>query len=77
MSEKTEQVEQREACSECGMADVGAEFHPHALCLLVKARGGDTTAARKDMAFILGAARSNEPVTRKRVDNFLAAVNRV
>lgn len=68
---------QHEACTTCGMAEVGSEFHPHALCLLVKAHGGDTSAARKDMAFILGAARSDEPFTRERVDNFLAAVNRV
>lgn len=52
---------------------MGTEFHPHALCLLVKARDGDTVAARHDLAFILGAARSKEPVTVKRVDNFLAA----
>jgi hypothetical protein len=64
-----------EACSECGMANVGNEFHPHALCLLVKARGGDTTAARKDMAFILGAARSTEPFTQLRVSAFLKAVS--
>jgi hypothetical protein len=28
------------SCTTCGIADVGDEFHPHALCLLVKTRDG-------------------------------------
>lgn len=54
------------------MANVGTEFHPHALCLLVKARDGDTAAARSDMAFILVAARSEGPWLRSRIATFLA-----
>jgi hypothetical protein len=58
------------------MANVADEFHPHALCLLVKARGGDTLAARKDLAFVMSAARSDEPATRYRVTSFIETVNR-
>lgn len=65
-------------CATCGMLEgkETPEFHPHALCLLVKARDGDTTAARKDMAFIIGAARSSEPATRMMVDRFMRQVTR-
>ncbi len=74
VSDRTQTV----GCAICGM--VGGkeqpEFHPHALCQLVKARNGDTTAARKDMAFIIGASRSKEPATRAIVDRFLRQVDR-
>lgn len=65
-------------CQECGMVEGKdrPEFHPHALCLLVKARGGDTDAARQAMAFIIRAARSSEPVTRAMVDRFMGQVTR-
>lgn len=59
-------------CTECGMADAFGEYHPHALCLLVKARGGNTTAARQDMQAIIASARSNEPWVADRVNRFLA-----
>lgn len=63
-------------CTTCGMANCSGEFHPHALCLLVKARKGNTLAAREDMEFIIRAARTDEPATRKMVDRFLRNVNR-
>ncbi len=63
-------------CSECGMANVADEFHPHALCLLVKARGGDTAAARSDMAFVLRAAQSPEAFTQQRISTFLVRQTR-
>jgi hypothetical protein len=61
----------KDHCMECGMLVEGAEFHPHALCLLVKARGGDTVAARKDMAFVLRQARSDEPGVTRMINTFL------
>jgi len=65
-------------CSTCGMVQgkERPEFHPHALCLLVKARNGDTDAARSDMAFIIDAARTQEPATRAMVDRFMRQVKR-
>lgn len=66
-------AEKSTGCTECGMANVSDEYHPHVLCLLVKARGGDTTKAREDLAFVLEAGR--EPANlwlRSRVDTFLA-----
>lgn len=65
-----------EGCTTCGMADVGDEFHPHALCLLVKARNGDTTAARSDLAFIIARARDGDQWAAKRINTFLANVLR-
>lgn len=59
-------------CTECGMANVDDEFHPFALCLLVKARRGDTAKARSDMARIIRAARSDEERTAHRVSTFIA-----
>lgn len=59
-------------CTTCGMANVSDEFHPHALCLLVKARGGDTTAARSDMAFIMRVTLSRDVNTKSRVAAFLS-----
>jgi hypothetical protein len=63
-------------CTTCGMANVGDEFHPHALCLLVKARGGDTRAARKDLASVLATARKGDMWTQKRIDRFCMNVKR-
>lgn len=65
-------------CQECGMVEGKdrPEFHPYALCLLVKARNGDTDAARSDMAFIIGAARTTEPSTRAMVGRFMDQVKR-
>lgn len=65
-------------CATCGMlgGKEQPEFHPHALCLLVKARNGDTDAARSDLAFIIGAARTDDPVTRAMVDRFMRQVSR-
>lgn len=65
-------------CATCGMlgGKEQPEFHPHALCLLVKARNGDTTGARSDLAFIIECARSSEPSTKAMVDRFLRQVNR-
>jgi hypothetical protein len=71
MPDKEELKQVAGPCPECGMAEVGSEFHPHALCLLVKARNGDTIGARKDLAFVMRAARSKEPVTRRRVSSFI------
>jgi|GEM_PF-4999959 len=65
-----------EDCSQCGMANVGKEYHPYTLCLLVKARGGDTTAARQELASVLQAGRSNDSWLRPRVDEFLKAVSK-
>jgi hypothetical protein len=69
---------QKFSCQECGMVEGKdrPEFHPHALCLLVKARGDDTDAAREDFAFIIRAARTKEPATRAMVDRFLSQVKR-
>jgi hypothetical protein len=55
----------------------GVYPHPHALCLLVKAWDGDTTGARRDLAFIIDSARSKEPVTEAMIDRFLRQVDRV
>jgi hypothetical protein len=65
-------------CQICGMVEGKdrPEFHPHALCLLVKARNGDTDKARSDAAFIIRAARSTDPSTRAMVNRFMAQVNR-
>jgi hypothetical protein len=65
-------------CATCGMlgGEEQPEFHPHALCLLVKARNGDTDTARDDLAFIIGAARTKDPVTRAMVDRFMRQVKR-
>lgn len=61
-----------EHCTTCGMANVSEEFHPHALCLLVKARNGDTAKARSDMAFIIRAAQEDSDVwLSERVATFL------
>jgi hypothetical protein len=65
-----------ESCSQCGMANVGKEYHPYTLCLLVKARGGDTTAARQEFAQVIQVARSNDSWLRRRVDEFLKAVSK-
>jgi hypothetical protein len=65
-----------DACSQCGMACVGKEYHPYMLCLLVKALGGDTTAARQELALMLQAGRSNDSWLRPRVDEFLKAVSK-
>lgn len=65
-------------CGDCGMVEgkEQPEFHPHALCLLVKARGGNTDAAREDMAFIIRTARTSEPAPRAMVDRFMRQVKR-
>jgi hypothetical protein len=60
-------------CTTCGMANCDDEYHPYALCLLVKARGGNTVAARKDMASIIENARSEDHWTATRVDNLMRA----
>lgn len=72
------QVQVSNECTTCGML-LGAEspeFHPHALCLLVKARNGDTDKARIDMAFIIRAARAQEPGLKAMVDRFMGQVAR-
>jgi hypothetical protein len=63
-----------EGCAQCGMANVGDEYHPYVLCLLVKARGGDTVKARRDLASVLRAGRSTDPWLQVRVASFLGRV---
>lgn len=65
-------------CIECGMLGgrEEPEFHPYALCLLVKARRGSTDQARRDIAFIIEAARSDDPWTKAAVDRFMRQVDR-
>jgi hypothetical protein len=67
---------ENDGCTQCGMANVGKEYHPYTLCLLVKARGGDTTAARQELASVIWAARSNDSWSQPRVDAFLKAVRK-
>lgn len=62
---------QNTACTTCGMANVSDEYHPCALCLLVKARNGDTTKARSDMGAILRAGRATDSWLSERVTTFL------
>jgi hypothetical protein len=61
-------------CAQCGMANVGDEYHPYVLCLLVEARGGDTVKARRDLASVLRAGQSTEHWLQGRVATFLKAV---
>jgi hypothetical protein len=65
---------ENDGCTTCGMADVGSEYHPYVLCRLVKARGGDTVQARRDLAGILRAGQSTDPWLQERIANFLKAV---
>jgi hypothetical protein len=76
MTSSPEKQAEMSACAECGMADVGNEYHPYVLCLLVKARGGDTTAARKDLVSVIDVARSEDSWLRSRVDALLKAVSK-
>lgn len=59
------------ACAECGMANVSDEYHPQVLCRLVKARGGDTAAARSDLAAVLAAGRADDLWLKGRVNTFI------
>lgn len=61
-------------CQECGMLieDPG-EYHPWALCALMKA-GRGSLRARTNLYAVLLDARSTEPHMRSRVDEFLARV---
>jgi hypothetical protein len=61
-------------CVECGMVNVGGEYHPAVLCRLVQVRGGDTAKARSDLAAVLDAGRSDDRWLSGRVDTFLANV---
>lgn len=69
-------------CQQCGMfIPAAGEYHPFAMCQLVKARGGSTRtgatdAARLEVASILRDGRSEDPNTRRRIDEFLARVPR-
>jgi hypothetical protein len=65
-----------DGCTTCGMANVSEEFHPHALCLLVKARHGDTAKARSDLAFIIERSRDADTWVQQRIRTFLANTKR-
>jgi hypothetical protein len=52
-----------------------AEFHPYVLCALMKTTG-DSHRARVNLAAALEYARSDDPNTRRHVDEFLARVEK-
>lgn len=65
-----------DGCTTCGMVNVSEEFHPHALCLLVQARGGDTAKARSDLVLLIELSRLDNTWTQERIETFLANTKR-
>lgn len=62
-------------CGDCGMLlREPGEFHPYALCAMTKRLGSHS--ARINLAAVIEYARSDDPVTRQRVDQFLASVEK-
>jgi len=52
--------EKRTECKCCGAWGPANQYHPYAFCLLVKARGGDTKAARIDLNSVIDWGRRLE-----------------